>query len=125
MRILNIFFIVLFVFSAALQYNDPDPYVWVPIYLYGAYICYQSLSGIFKPLFYVAGWLVYGLYAAWLFFDRSGVLTWINQHHAESIVSTMKADKPWIEETREFGGLLLLIIALAINWMWWRFKKTR
>ncbi len=124
MRILNIFFIALFVFSAALQYNDPDPYVWVPIYLYGAYICYQSLSGIFKPRFYVAGWLVYGLYAAWLFFDRSGVLTWINQHHAESIVSTMKADKPWIEETREFGGLLLLIIALAINWVWWRFKRT-
>ncbi|HPZ86553.1 MAG TPA: transmembrane 220 family protein, partial [Flavihumibacter sp.] len=113
-----------FVISAALQYNDPDPYIWAPIYLYGAYICYQSARGIFKPGLYIAGWLVYGGYAAYLFFDKFGVLSWINQHHAESIVRTMQADKPWIEETREFGGLLILIIALAINWVWWRLKKT-
>ena len=27
----------------------------------------------------------------------------------------MKATKPWIEETREFGGLILIIIIAAIN----------
>jgi hypothetical protein len=27
----------------------------------------------------------------------------------------MKAEKPWIEETREFGGLLILMIAMAVN----------
>jgi hypothetical protein len=30
----------------------------------------------------------------------------------------MKATKPWIEETREFFGLILLIIALGINMIW-------
>jgi len=32
----------------------------------------------------------------------------------------MKATKPWIEETREFGGLLILITALIINMVWFR-----
>ncbi|HWJ27084.1 MAG TPA: hypothetical protein VNS32_11110 [Flavisolibacter sp.] len=32
----------------------------------------------------------------------------------------MKATKPWIEETREFLGLLLLVIALLVNSIWLR-----
>jgi hypothetical protein len=27
----------------------------------------------------------------------------------------MKATKPWIEKTREFGGLLILIFVLGLN----------
>jgi hypothetical protein len=27
----------------------------------------------------------------------------------------MKAEKPWIEETREFGGLLILMAVFALN----------
>lgn len=122
MRIVNLIFIVLFLLSAALQYNDPDPYIWVPIYLFGAWICYQSLRGVFRPRLYQAGWLVYGGYAIFLFFDRTGVWNWISEHHAENIVQTMKATKPWIEETREFGGLLILVLALLLNWFWWRHK---
>jgi flagellar biogenesis protein FliO len=30
----------------------------------------------------------------------------------------MKATKPWIEETREFFGLLILIVALVVNMIW-------
>jgi hypothetical protein len=36
----------------------------------------------------------------------------------------MKATKPWIEETREFFGLLLLILALVMNMIWLRNKKV-
>jgi hypothetical protein len=27
----------------------------------------------------------------------------------------MKATKPWIENTREFGGLLIMIVIISIN----------
>jgi hypothetical protein len=27
----------------------------------------------------------------------------------------MKATKPWIEETREFGGLLMIILVATVN----------
>ena len=43
MRVFNWFFIVVFIIFAALQYNDPDPYIWVPIYLYAAFLCWLSI----------------------------------------------------------------------------------
>jgi hypothetical protein len=36
----------------------------------------------------------------------------------------MKATKPWIEETREFGGLLILIVVLICNMIWLAKKKS-
>jgi hypothetical protein len=115
MKIFNIIFIILFVFSAAVQYNDPDPYLWMPIYLFGAYLCYGAFKGRYNPVLYTAGIAIYSLYAIYLFFGESGVLSWINRHNSESLVQTMKATKPWIEETREFFGLLILISVLCVN----------
>jgi hypothetical protein len=123
MKVFNIFFIVVFILSAALQYNDPDPYIWVPIYLYGAYLCYQAIQKKYSPLLYAIAFVVYIGYALYLFFDNQGVLSWAEEHNAENIAQTMKATKPWIEETREFGGLLILVVVLAIDAFW--LKRTR
>jgi hypothetical protein len=51
-------------------------------------------------------------------------MDWMTKHNAEDIAATMKAEKPWIEDTREFFGLLILIIVLAINYFYARKKKT-
>src|SRR5687768_10801655 len=107
MRVLNIFFIVAFVISAALQYNDPDPYIWMPLYLFGAYLCYNSIRKKYRPWLYILALFIYVNYALFLFFDKAGVLSWLKDHDAESLVETMEATKPWIEATREFGGLLI------------------
>ncbi|HEY1022328.1 MAG TPA: transmembrane 220 family protein, partial [Flavisolibacter sp.] len=74
----------------------------------------------FNRSLYIIGLVVYSLYAVYLFLDKNGVLSWVNEHDAENIVQSMKATKPWIEETREFFGLLLLVIALAGNMIWMR-----
>jgi predicted permease len=118
MKAFNYIFCFLFIVFAALQYNDPDPYIWVPIYLYAAVLCYQAAKGKFYPIAYLAGILVYAGYAAFLFFDKTGVLDWMDEHHAESMVQTMKAEKPWIEESREFFGLVILIVVLSVNWIY-------
>ncbi len=118
MKALNIFFIVLFVFSALVQYNDPDPYIWVPLYLYGAALCFLSIRKKHKSSLFIGGIIVYTLYGLYLLFDKNGVISWVKDHEAENIVQSMKATKPWIEETREFFGLLLLISALVINMIW-------
>ena len=125
MKALNIFFIVVFVFSAALQYNDPDPYVWMPIYLYGALLCYRAIKGKFNPLLYIIGFIGYGGYAIGLIFHKTGVLDWARDHHAESIVQSMESTRPWIEETREFFGLIILLFALILNWIWLRRRVTK
>lgn len=115
MRIFNIIFTILFVISAGLQYNDPDPFVWIPIYLFGAFLCWRAAQGKHFRSLYITAIVIYSAYALYLFFDYNGVLSWANEHAAESLVQTMKAEKPWIEETREFGGLLILIFAMAVN----------
>ena len=123
MKVFNLIFCLLFVISAALQYNDPDPYIWIPIYLFGAVLCWLAFRNKFYPKAYLIGIIVYVVYAIGLFFWKNGVLDWMTKHNAEDIAATMKAEKPWIEETREFFGLLLLIAALMINYFYSRRRK--
>lgn len=115
MKGMNIFFILLFVGSAALQYNDPDPIKWMLIYLLGAFICWQALRGKEMKWFSIVCIVVYAVYAVYLFIEENGVLAWYRLHNSENLVQSMKATKPWIEETREFLGLLILIFALIVN----------
>ncbi|HLO80653.1 MAG TPA: transmembrane 220 family protein [Chitinophagaceae bacterium] len=115
MKILNLVLCILFVIFAGLQYNDPDPFIWIPIYLFAAFLCWRAYKGIYHRSLLILAIVIYLLYAIYLFFDTNGVISWASDHAAESIVQTMKAEKPWIEETREFGGLVILIVAMAIN----------
>lgn len=125
MRLFNLVFVVIFVLFAALQYNDPDPYIWIPIYLYAAWLCWKAAKGQYFPRAYLLGIAVYLGYAVYLFFTKDGVLDWAENHHAENLVQTMKAEKPWIEDTREFGGLLILIIVLLVNLIIGRKKNKK
>ena len=124
MKVFNILFTLLFIISAALQYNDPDPYLWIPIYLYGAFLCFKAYQEVYYPKAYLTGILVYLIYGTYLLFDTNGVLSWLNQHNAENIAQRMKATAPWIEETREFFGLLILSAVLFINYTSFRRKRN-
>ncbi|MBY0535139.1 MAG: transmembrane 220 family protein [Chitinophagaceae bacterium] len=115
MKIFNLIFTILFLLFAALQYNDPDPYVWIPIYVYGAILCWMAFNGRYYVKAYWIGIVVYLAYAVFLVFTKNGVIDWITIHNSENLVQTMKAEKPWIEDTREFGGLVILIAVLLIN----------
>ncbi|HEX8462374.1 MAG TPA: transmembrane 220 family protein [Segetibacter sp.] len=118
MRAFNLVFILVFIVFAGLQYNDPDPYIWMPIYLFGSFLCYKAYNKEYNPTLYILGFLGYGGYAIYLLLDKTGVINWASVHHGENIAETMKATKPWIEETREFFGLLILIIVLLIDMRW-------
>lgn len=115
MKLLNLILSILFLVFAALQYNDPDPFIWIPIYLLAAFLCWRAYKGIHHRWLYAVAIGIYLLYAIYLVFDKNGVISWASEHAAESLVHSMKAEKPWIEETREFGGLVILIAAMAIN----------
>ena len=45
--IVSLFLTVLFLIFAGLQYNDPDPWLWIPAYLLYAVV---SISAAIKPL---------------------------------------------------------------------------
>lgn len=123
MKIFNIIFAILFVVFAGLQYNDPDPYIWIPIYLFAAFICWMGARQKFYPVLTLLGVLIYALYALYLFFEKDGVIDWVTEHNAENIAGQMKAATPWIEDTREFFGLLLTSFALLMNYFYWKRRK--
>ena len=118
MKIFNIIFCILFVICAGLQYNDPDPYLWIPIYLFGAVLCWFAFRGEYFGTPMLVGIGCYLLYAVFLFFAKDGVEDWVTKHNAEDIAATMKATKPWIEDTREFFGLIILSAVLLINYFY-------
>ena len=122
MKIFNIFFVFVFILFAVVQYNDPDPYLWIPIYLYPAVLCYLEVKQ--KPInkkAYWVGFVIFGVYAIYKLFDTNGIVDWIKFHNATSIADTMKAEQPWVEESREFFGLVIILGVMAINYF--RSKK--
>lgn len=123
MKIFNIICVVLFVIFAGLQYNDPDPYVWIPIYMYAAVLCYLAARNKFYTGWMLAGVAVYALYGIYLFFEKDGVVDWATKHHAENIAGQMKAATPWIEDTREFFGLCMVSFALLMNYFYAKKRK--
>lgn len=115
MRTFNLIWTILFILFAGLQFNDPDPWLWIPLYLMAAALCGLRYRDHPKPLLERFAILIYALYALFLFYSADGVIDWFSDHDAENLVQTMKATKPWIENTREFGGLLIMIVVLAVN----------
>ena len=125
MKIFNLVFALLFVVSAALQYNDPDPILWIPIYLYGAVLCLFAFRGKYFTTAMIIGISLYALYAIYLFFTDEGVVDWVTKHEAESLTQSMKASSPWIEDTREFFGLCILSFVLLMDVLYAKRKKLR
>ncbi len=103
-----------------MQYNDPDPYLWIPIYLFAAFLCWKASKGIFHPMITLRSIAFFTLYAIYKVFDQNGLIDWVNIHHAENIAETMKAEKPWVEESREFFGLVIIISVLVTNYFYGR-----
>lgn len=117
MKIFNYCFVLIFILFAAVQYNDPDPYVWVPIYMLPAVLCFLAAKKrpVYKPAYWT-GFVVLGIYAVYKMFDENGLIDWIRYHHAANIAETMKAEQPWIEETREFFGLVIVLSVMFVNY---------
>jgi general stress protein CsbA len=124
MKVFNIIFCLLFILFAALQYNDPDPYLWIPIYLYAAVLCWLAARGRYFTKAYLLGIAFYSVYAIYLVVDQNGLLDWLFVHHATNIAATMKAELPWIEQSREFFGLTILIFVLSVDYFAARKKAT-
>ena len=120
MKIFNLIFCFIFIVFGALQYNDPDPYLWIPIYLFAAFLCWKASKGAFDPKVTIVGIAFFTGYAIYKIFDPNGLIDWVNIHHAENIAETMKAEKPWVEESREFFGLIIIISVLVTNYFYGR-----
>lgn len=114
--IINVIFCLSFLVFAYLNLNDIDWYLWVPIYLAVAACCGLACFGIYYPNVYLGLTAFYLIYAVKLFFEKDGVRDWIVKYRRPSLVETMQAEKPFIENTREFFGLIIISAALVIDY---------
>jgi hypothetical protein len=118
MKVFHYVFFVLFLLSAALQLNDPDPWAWVIFYAFAAWLSLMAGKKNFYPSLHLAQVVIALLWGSYILFFRDGVQEWYAEHSSAELVHKMQADKPWIEETRELGGLL--IVAFVGGVQWWK-----
>jgi hypothetical protein len=116
LSILNIIFFLSFLGFAYVNANDKDAWLWVPIYVLAAISCGLAALDKFYPVVYLVLVTCYVIYAVVLFFSKDGVRDWIVKYNKPSIVESMQATKPYIEKTREFFGLIIISVALLINY---------
>ncbi len=114
--ILNVIFCIAFLAFAYVNLNDVDAPLWVTIYLVSAICCGLAVFKKYYPTIYLIAIAFYLVYAIILFFAKDGVRDWVVKYKKPSIVETMQAEKPYIEKTREFFGLLIISAALVIDY---------
>lgn len=107
MKFFGYLFLLIFIVFALLQFNDPDPFIWVPIYLFSAYTSFCATRGYYNPMLLAILCIGYFLGAIFLFPESPS--TWI---HAEEQAKSLEMKVPFIEEARESLGL---IICLLVN----------
>ncbi len=109
MRLINLLLGLLFIAFAAVQYNDPDPWGWMAIYLLVAYVCIFAAFGKYHRY---ALWAILAVTTVWMLLWLPGFLEWIKMGSPD-IAGEMKAATPYIENTREFLGLFICWVVLC------------
>lgn len=121
MKIISVLLSLMFVSFVSVQFDDPDPVLWVLIYSNMAIICAWSVFR--EPVNY---WIwgsgvVYFIYAVFLF---PGAIDWFKSPDRSLLFDDLaKMQYPYIEETREFLGLVISL--LVLSWMGFRFRPKK
>ena len=117
MKIRMIIFLVLavmFMAFAFVQLNDPDPVVWILIYGACAVVCVMAAFDyyIYRLLLVMA--VVYVGVAVSRF---DSVIIWLRSPDKGMIFSDIaKMQNVYIEETREFLGLVICLAVVGVCW---------
>ena len=102
---------LLFFTMSVIQLNDPDPYYWVVVYISTAIIpaglCLGKRLNTFSKV-------VIGMILAGLIISGPGAWEYFVAEDYASIYGSMIAAKPYVESAREFGGLMIAFIYLAL-----------
>ena len=114
MKFLYLFLAVLFAVFTGVQWNDPDAFWWM--LFYGEISLLFGLAGmgrVVRPLILRIGLLtlVLGLYFL------PGAFQFLTNQDGIAFSEGMSNEYSYIEEAREFGGLLIAFLSLLGLWM--------
>ena len=113
MKVLNLVLAVAFVVFAFLQINDPDPVIWILIYGTMAVACVLAAFGYFYTKVLAVVLILFLIYS-FVFFP--GVSEWFRSEDKSMLFDDIaKMQYPYIEESREFLGLLICILVIIMH----------
>jgi hypothetical protein len=119
MKIFNFLLAALFLVSAGLQFNDPDPWRWAAMYLFCAGVCLFAAFGKYNRF---ALWVGIAVCIIWMAVWLPEFIHWLDIG-APNIAGSMKAETPYVEYTREFLGLGICLGVLI--WQLFLQKKSK
>lgn len=115
MRIFTYLLGLIFILFSLVQLNDPDPVIWVIIYLVPAIISFLFTHRKVNRFMLFLLCLIYLIAAIYLF--PPSISDWI---HAEDKAQSLGMKLPGIEKARESMGLFICFLSLLFLW----FKST-
>ncbi|MDO5972345.1 transmembrane 220 family protein [Flavivirga aquimarina] len=108
-KIVNYILFITFTLFAVIQLNDPDSILWFSIYFFVALICLiANFKTIPKSILIITitGLLAFSAFHFSLFID------YLHTENKEEIFGAMVYEKPYLEGTREFIGLLIAAVGV-------------
>jgi hypothetical protein len=114
MRILNFILALMFLAFAFVQINDPDPVIWILVYGTMATLCIMAAFKFHPRKFIAAILILFLAYGVYTLIYHPGVLEWLRSDNKSDIFDDVKKmENLYIEESREFLGLIICIAVLV------------
>lgn len=113
MKIINFILALMFLLFAFVQINDPDPILWILIYGNMAVLCVLAMFKMRFVYWLVATIVLYSIYAAVL---ANSAWQWFQSPDRSLLFDDIaKMQNLYIEETREFLGLMICIAVVVFH----------
>jgi hypothetical protein len=118
-KAINFLLAIMFLGFSAVQINDPDPIVWILIYGSMATVCIMAAFEYYLKWLMLAQALVYIVYASTLW---PSLHVWLQSSDKGMLFDEVaKMENAYVEESREFLGLVICLIVLA----WYALRSRR
>ena len=113
MKIVNIILALLFLSFVYVQFNDIDPLLWIAIYGSMVVVCSMAAFDYYPRRVYL---ILIVLFVAYSTIDIPSVLVWLQQDDLTDLFDEVaKMKHLYIEETREFLGLMICVGVLIFH----------
>jgi hypothetical protein len=116
MKILSFIFGLMFLAFTVVQFNDPDPILWIDIYGAMAVLSVMAFFNRYIKILMLGLGVAYLIYAALLF---PSAMVWLKSADRSLLFDDIaKMQYPYIEETREFLGLVICMTVLIFYFLY-------
>jgi hypothetical protein len=116
-RVIAIALAAVFALFAWFQLNDPNPLGWTLIYGAGSLLWVAAAVGWRSEPLTLGLIMVIG---PWMVFLFPGIVDLVGSGDLSQLFGTLRMDRPYIEESREFLGLGILAASLL-----WHLREVR